>query len=134
MDDTTQRTITATVNVGPAEMEVTIRLKAPSGVTLKPFVDKVNELLGWMDQPNQYKLEFDPHTVIILATMRADAPVKGRRCAVGFDYDTKLAGNFASAGALHRLTEQGRNVKLVVVPEPKPKVKKKEGKTDGADR
>jgi len=117
MEDTTQRTIKATIPIGSEELKIKVDLTASSSLNLSKQVELVTQLINCLASSQQMNLPFDGERVIIGATLRADEPKKrATTSSFGITYDCKGSDGFIKQSILWDLTQIGRKVDIIVRP------------------
>lgn len=102
------------------KVSVGYKLKAPYGVSLKAFVAKWREMVGWMRNQGQTSLDFDSTVVLEDVTIQADKPSKNRNTGGVVISGLKCGGTngYTLQSTLFNLTQTKTplDIKLVIRP------------------
>ncbi len=106
------------------KIAVGLKLKAPYGVKLRPFVEKYRSFVHWMRNQGQASLDFESTAVLADAKIKVDKPVKSRKdMMITVVFPCGGTNGFELQSTLFNLAQTKTPVDVKIVTRPKPPAK-----------
>ena len=106
------------------KIAVGLKLKAPYGVKLLPFVDKFRSFVHWMRNQGQTALDFESTAVLLDVRVKADKPLKSRKTMlVTVTVPCGGTNGFELQSTLFNLAQAKTPIDVKIVTRPKPPLK-----------
>lgn len=108
------------------KIAVGLKLKAPYGIKLKPFVEKFRSFVHWMRNQGQTSLDFESTAVLLDVRVKADKPLKTRKTMlVSVTVPCDGTNGFELQSTLYNLAQTKTPIDVKIVTRPKAPAKTK---------